>query len=103
MKRILEEPEPESDTEPEAEKEPTQETAEDQSSLNTINIYIIGATSLIQLARKPKHTIFAVTIANIKKALTPKKYTNPTTKVLLKYYKHLIAFSQKKANKLLKC
>ena len=43
---------------------------------------------------------FAVTIANIKKALVLKKYTNPTAKVLLKYYKHLIVFSRKEVNKL---
>ena len=65
---------------------------EDQSLLNTIDIYIIKATPLIQLAKKPKYTIFAVTIADIKKALTLKKHTNPAVKVLLKYYKHLIAF-----------
>ena len=57
---------------------------------------------LVQLAKKFKHTIFAITIANIKKALTPKKHTDPTTKVLIKYYKHLKSFLQKKVNKLLK-
>ena len=44
--------------------------------------------------------IFAVTMANIDKALAPKKYTNFAAKVLLEYYKHLIAFLQKKVNKL---
>ena len=44
--------------------------------------------------------IFTITIANIKKALVLKKYTNPAVKVLLKYYKYLIIFLQKKANKL---
>ena len=39
-------------------------------------------------------------IANIKKALVPKKHINPTTKVLVKYYKYLDIFSQKEANKL---
>jgi hypothetical protein len=39
-------------------------------------------------------------IADINKALVLKKYTNPTTKVLLEYYKHLITFSQKEVNKL---
>ena len=46
--------------------------------------------------------IFAVTIADIDKALVLKKYTNPAVKVLLKHYKHLIAFSRKEANKLAK-
>ena len=44
--------------------------------------------------------IFAITIANIKKALTPKKYTDPTIKVLVCHYKHLNIFLRKKANKL---
>ena len=44
--------------------------------------------------------IFAVTIANIKKALVLKKYTNSATKVPVYYYKHLNIFLQKKANKL---
>ena len=44
--------------------------------------------------------IFAVTIANINKALVLKKHTNLTVKVLLEYYKHLITFSWKEVNKL---
>ena len=44
--------------------------------------------------------IFAVIIADINKALILKKHTNPAAKVLLEYYKHLIAFSWKEANKL---
>ena len=59
---------------------------------NTLNIYIIKATPLIQLARKPKYTIFAIIIANIKKTLVLKKYTNPAIKVLVYYYKHLDTF-----------
>ena len=31
-------------------------------------------------------------MANIKKALAPKKYTNPATKVLVEYYKYLDIF-----------
>jgi len=65
-----------------------------------MDIYIIRATLLAQLARKPKHTIFAVIIANIKKALALKKHTNPATKVLVCHYKHLEVFSRKEANKL---
>ena len=44
--------------------------------------------------------IFAVIIADIKKALVPKKRTNPAIKVLVVYYKYLDVFSQKEANKL---
>jgi len=71
--------------------------------LNTLDIHIIRATLLAQLARKPEYIIFAITIADIKKALALKKYTNPATKVLIKYYNYLDVFSQKEANKLLDC
>ena len=53
---------------------------------------MIKATLLIQLAKKPKYTIFAVTMADIKKALVLKKYTNPATKVPVCHYKHLDIF-----------
>ena len=46
--------------------------------------------------------IFAVIIADIKKALILKKYTDPAIKVLVYYYKHLNIFLRKKANKLVK-
>jgi len=39
-------------------------------------------------------------MANIKKALVLKKHTNPATKVLVCYYKHLEVFLWKEANKL---
>ena len=57
-----------------------------------LNIYIIRATLLAQLAKKPKYIIFAIIMANIKKALVLKKYTNPTIKVLIEYYKYLDIF-----------
>ena len=53
---------------------------------------MIRATLLVRLAIKPKYIIFAVIIANIKKALAPKKYTNPAIKVLVEYYKYLDIF-----------
>jgi hypothetical protein len=61
----------------------------DYSLLNTLNIYIIKAIPLVQLARKPEYIIFAIIMANIKKALVLKKYTNPAIKVLIEYYKYL--------------
>ena len=67
-----------------------------------IDICIIKATPLIRLARKPKYMIFAVIIADIKKALVLKKRTNPIIKVLVEYYKHLDAFLQKEVDKLVK-
>ena len=45
--------------------------------------------------------IFTVIIADIKKALVLRKYTNPAMKVLVYYYKYLNIFLQKKANKLI--
>ena len=59
---------------------------------NTLDVCIIRATPLARLARKPKYTIFAVIIANIKKALALKKYINPAIKLLIEYYKHLDLF-----------
>ena len=53
---------------------------------------MIRATLLIWLTKKPKYTIFAVTIADIKKALVLKKYTNPAIKALVYYYKYLNTF-----------
>ena len=55
----------------------------------TLGIY---STLLVQLARKPKYIIFTIIIADINKALVLKKHTNPPIKVLIKYYKYLVAF-----------
>ena len=58
--------------------------------LNTLDIHIIGATPLARLAKKPKYMIFAIIIADIKKALALKKHTDPAIKVLEElvfYYK----------------
>jgi len=62
------------------------------SKLGTLDIRIIRATLLAQLTKKPEYIIFAITIANIKKALALKKYTNPTIKVPVEYYNHLEVF-----------
>ena len=65
-----------------------------------MDICIIGATLLAQLAKKHRYTIFVITIADIEKALAPKKHTDPATKVPICYYKNLFVFSQKEADKL---
>jgi len=62
------------------------------SKLSTLNIRIIRATLLAQLTKEPKYIIFAVTIANIKKALALKKHTDPTIKVPVEYYNCLEVF-----------
>jgi hypothetical protein len=66
---------------------------DDSNKLDTLDVCIIGATPLARLAIKPEHTIFAVIVADIKKALAPKKHTDPATKVLVEYYKYLDVFS----------
>jgi hypothetical protein len=65
---------------------------DDPNKLDTLDIYIIRATPLARLAKKPEYTIFAITIADIKKALALKKYTNPITKVPEEYYNLLDVF-----------
>jgi hypothetical protein len=52
----------------------------------------MGAILLVWLAKKPKYIIFTVIIANIKKALILKKYTDLAIKVLIKYRKYLKLF-----------
>jgi hypothetical protein len=74
---------------------------DDPNKLDTLDIYIIRATPLAQLAKKPEYTIFTVTIADIKKALALKKHTNPAIKVLIEYHNLLDVFSRKEADKLL--
>ena len=39
-------------------------------------------------------------MADIEKALAPKKHTDPATKVLVEYYKYLDIFLREEANKL---
>ena len=53
---------------------------------------MIKAILLVRLIKKSKYIIFVITIANIKNALVLKKYTNPTIKVLVCYYKSLNIF-----------
>ena len=57
-----------------------------------LDIRIIRATLLARLAKKYGYTIFTIIIADIKKALVLKKYTNPAIKVLVYYYKDLVIF-----------
>ena len=60
--------------------------------LDTLDIYIIRATPLARLARKPEYIIFAIIMANIEKALAPKKHTDPAIKVLVEYHNYLDVF-----------
>ena len=73
---------------------------DDPNKSDTLDVCIIGATLLVRLTIKPKYTIFAVIIADIKKALAPKKHTDPATKVPVEYHKYLDIFLREEANKL---
>jgi len=53
---------------------------------------MIGATLLAHLARKPKYTIFIITMADIKKALALKKHIDPAIKIPVDYHKDLDIF-----------
>ena len=58
-----------------------------------LNIYCIRAAPFIRIAKKPDYEIFAMSIANINKALAPKVYTNLAIKVPKEYYNLLKVFS----------
>jgi len=102
MKKMLKESKPkfnidfvpdfEPNTKPKIKQRTIQETIDSQSSFDTLDIHIIKTISLTRLAKKPKYIIFTVTMADIKKALAPKKHTNFATKVPVKHHKHLNAF-----------
>jgi hypothetical protein len=111
--RALTTPEPEPEPTPESEPEPEYEDRSDaakpsrhgpyrlkhSSKIDSeMDIYAIGAVPLTRLARKPGHEIFAITIADIDKALAPKKYTNPRTKLPKEYYNYLDVFSRDRSN-----
>lgn len=82
MYQQLREPEPE----PESGTEPEPLDAE-------VNIRCIGAAPFIRIAKKPDHEIFAVSIADIDKALAPKVYTDLATKLPKEYHDLLKVFS----------
>ena len=101
MKKILKKPEPKFDIDSTPDIEPKyilkqktdqEEVASWQPAYFFMDICMIGATPLTWLARKPEYIIFAVTMADIKKALILKKYTDFATKVPVEHYKHLNVF-----------
>jgi hypothetical protein len=106
MYRQLREPTPESEPEPEL----SQNTASSSDlspdeepelvSDAELNIYCIGAAPFVRIAKKPDHEIFAVSIADIDKALAPKVYTDPATKVPEEYHDLLEVFSREKSDRL---
>jgi len=65
-----------------------------------LDIYCIGAAPFISLARKRGYKIYAVSIADIDKALTKKKHTDPLTKVPQEYHNLIDVFSREESDKL---
>ena len=65
-----------------------------------LDICMIGAAPLTRLARKPDHELFAVSMEDIEKALAPKTYTDPATKLPKQYHDFLDVFSRKEADTL---
>ena len=93
-----------SEDEPETPEDPTTTPRTDKpdiTSAPSLNIYCIGAAPLLTLAKRPDHEIFAVTLADIDKALAPKTETDPSTKVLSEYHDLLYVFSRSDSEKLL--
>jgi hypothetical protein len=65
-----------------------------------MDIYHISSAPFMTLARRPDHEIYAISIADIDKALKPKVHTDPTTKVPADYHDLLHVFSRTEADKL---
>jgi hypothetical protein len=99
MYRQLREPTPESEPKPElsldtASISDLSPNKEPKLVLDAkLNIYCIRAAPFVRIAKKPDYKIFAVSIADIDKALAPKVYTDPATKVPEEYYDLLEVFS----------
>ena len=72
----------------------------DPNHERSMDICLIGSAPFMTLARRPEHEIFAVSIADIDKALTPKAHTDPKTKVPLEYHDLLHVFSRSESDKL---
>lgn len=65
-----------------------------------LDICMIGAVPLTRMARRHGHELLAISMADIEKALSPKTYTDPKTKVPQEYHQHLEVFSRKASDQL---
>ena len=97
MKRQLNEQEPDELRTRDQGEEPPNPPLDNAPELN---ICCIGAAPLVRMARRPDHEIFAVTMADINKALAEKPRTDPATKVPREYHDLLSVFSKKDSEKL---
>ena len=76
------------------------DTESELTSAPEMDIYSIGAAPFLRSARRHDHEIFAVTMADIDKALAIKEHTDPATKVPTEYHDLLHVFSRREADKL---
>ena len=98
MRRQLSEPDPPPDVETDI---TLPETNNELKSQPQLDIYSIGAVTLISLAWRG-YEMCAVSMADINKALAEKKHTDPATKVPPEYHDLLEVFSCEDLNVLLK-
>lgn len=99
-------------TEPESDPQPQRQCLKNKAQIDSepkevglepeheLDICAIGAAPMIALARKDQHELFAVSMRDIEKALSPKTHTDPATKVPLEHQHMLHVFSRKEADKL---
>ena len=65
---------------------------------NVTDITMIGAAAYSTLARKPGYHIFAASMADIEKALEPKKEVDPLTILPEEYHEFIDVFSRKESD-----
>ena len=65
-----------------------------------LDIRSVSAVTLYWMAWKRGYQIFAVSLADVEKALEEKKYTDLRTKLLPEYHEFLDVFSRKEADRL---
>jgi hypothetical protein len=88
------EPEPETDTDSDCDPGSSIGTNED------LDICAIGAAPFLKMATRRDAEIFAVTLADVEKALAKKQETDPKTKLNREYWDLLDVFSRKNADEL---
>lgn len=76
-----------------------------QSTIEALDVCMIGAAPFVRLTDKARKapedfTIFAATLQDIEKALTPKTAIDPKGKLPVEYHEFLDVFSKKEADKL---
>jgi len=73
---------------------------ESRPELRYIDIRMISAPAFNYLSKQHEHEIFAISMADIEKALAPKQETDPATKVPKEYHDLLFVFRKSESDKL---